>query len=110
MTDIICSKHTLNHNMDAHTIENIRTITDSSAFLFHETSIVYIQSLVLPYVQVLEHATFEEILQWIPIALPEVFSKHLIEELGKEVRLIKSDDQGQKFTDEQSLGGKKCHH
>src|SRR5688572_19931607 len=49
----------------------------------HSTSIAYIQTLIRPYAEVIEPASIEEIIQWIPLAFPGELSKHALHEILK---------------------------
>lgn len=49
----------------------------------HPTSIAYIQSLLIPFVEVIDPAPLEGVLQWIPLAFPGELAEHATSELLK---------------------------
>jgi hypothetical protein len=92
--------------MNAHTFENIIRLTDPINHTLHQTSIVYIQTLILPYVQVLEPAAGEDIARWIPLAFPENLANAITSEFNQNVESMKLEYQLQEITEEQAMAGK----
>lgn len=53
-------------------------IEEHHSLIVHPTSAAYLQTLLTPYSKAIEHATIEEITQWIPLAFPAELAARIL--------------------------------
>jgi len=76
--------------MDVLTFNGIKEIASAyHGYYFHDSTIAYIQELLRPFVEAMEHATTSnQILDWLPMAFGNLVGGWLIEVVEEEVRNI----------------------